>query len=116
MPFRYIRDGDYAQSCADSDCCPRSRAMTSNNAPPPPKISVTMVQENSDRSSKRHSIEIKGELERQVRVIDTPPHSSISCASSLDDVTMTESKMNRAVAAATKLESRDGIHQIVIRT
>ena len=127
--FRYFREDE---DCDDSDCCPKSKssAMAHSYAngggaaaqrqAEPPRISVAAVNEYSrPRGRLRSSESVRTEAvvtavaggERQVSVVETPPHSSISSSSSsssLNDISRSSRKQREAPvgAAVSKLESR----------
>ena len=130
--FRYFREGegDCAQSCDDSDCCPNSKSKFNANGAgggqrhsEPPRISVAAVNEyargklRSGESAKTQAVVTASAAaaagERQVSVVETPPHSSISSSSSsLNDISLAGAGGNRrrreppVGAAVSKLESR----------
>ena len=134
--FKYFREGegDCAHSCDDYDCCPNSNSKSKINAngggggggagqrqSEPPRISVAAVNEYA-RGKLRSGESVKTQAvvtdqsaagERQVSVVETPPHSSISSSSSsLNDISLAGAGGNRrrreppVGAAVSKLESR----------
>ena len=126
--FKYIREGDCAQSCDDSDCNPNSKSkMNANGAggagqrqSDAPRITVAAVNEYA-RGKLRSGESVRTQAvvtapaavgERQVSVVETPPHSSISSSSSsLNDISVAgggnrKQREPPVGAAVSKLESR----------
>ena len=125
--FRYFREDD----CDDSDCCPKSKssamahsyatggggAAAAQRQAEPPRISVAAVNEyarargrlRSSESVRTEAVVTAAGGERQVSVVEMPPHSSISSSSSsLNDISRGSRRQREAPvgAAVSKLESR----------
>ena len=130
--FRYLREGegDSGQSLDDSDGCanPNSKARMNANGTggagqgrqEPPRISVAAVNEyargrlRSGEAARTPAVVTAPAVlggERQVSVVETPPHSSIaSSSSSLNDISLADGNRKHREppvgAAVSKLESR----------